>query len=167
MDLNGAGFEVDVFDSEAGDFGDAQAGIEEEEEKGAVAGGLAGFGEFLDFFGGEGVDRRGGGFGHGDCIGAGKVEFLRCPVEVRTDDFPVGLDGGFGAVVLAEMFEEGDDVGLGDLVDEGVMEEGGEGGEGGEIGFDGYGGIGIGNEIELEALKGMDEGKHRDVVSFW
>ena len=93
MDLNGAGFEVDVFDGKTGDFGDTQAGIEEKQEEGAVARGFAGFGEFLDFFSGKWIYRGWGRFGHGDGIGTVEMEFLRSPIEIRTDDFPISLDG--------------------------------------------------------------------------
>lgn len=90
MHLNGAVIkEIDITDGEAGSFGDTEAGIEEEFDKGNITGGggafhlegftamgnggagvFGGFEEGLDIFLGEGDD-FGGGFGRAFDFGVG------------------------------------------------------------------------------------------------
>jgi len=94
------------------------------------------------------------------------VKFLCGPVEIGTDDFPVGLDGGFGAVVLAKLFKEVDDVSLSDLINGRVIEEFCKDGKCCKIVFGCDGRVGRGDEVKFEAWQGMNERKHRDVVSF-
>lgn len=115
MDVDFAGFEVDVLDGEAGGFGDAQAGVEEEVDDGGIAFGVmtghavggtvvgvdvfgfavGGFDEGADFLLGEGKDVGFSflGWGFDVEVRAGDIEFVSKPAEEEMQVFEVGADG--------------------------------------------------------------------------
>jgi hypothetical protein len=95
-DLDGAGFEIDILDIESGEFGAAEAGIEECVKDGSVTGAVEGFIAGLD----ELLDLGEGDAGQGFGIYFGRFDFADETLDGRIVEFDgIPAEEGFDGAI--------------------------------------------------------------------